>query len=91
MAKTLGGVIGLGCFLFEQDGSIEDEFKRSVEAIVTELDLRVDDWASVELKSVAAQSYLPRIVSLLHGESVESPTSQSECWLGSWQRFAHAV
>ena len=55
MAKTLDGVIGPGCFVLGQDGFNEDECKKSGdEAAVTELDLRLDDWASAELKSIAA-------------------------------------
>ena len=63
VAKTLDGVIGPGCFVPGQDGFNEDECKKSSEArpgdegTVTELDLRLDDCASAELKSVAADFY----------------------------------
>ena len=61
VAKTLDGVTDLGCFVLGQDGFNEDECKKSSDQIsrgtVTELDLRLDDWASAELKSVAADFY----------------------------------
>ena len=61
MVKTLDGATGLGCFVSGQDGFNGDKYKKSSEqwrlgdeATVTEVDLRLDDWASVDLKSVAA-------------------------------------
>ena len=66
MVKTLDGVTGLGRFVPGkgrfQRGRVQ-EFIRSVEArlldeaTVTELDLRLEEWASAELKSVAADFY----------------------------------
>ena len=64
MAKTLVGATGLGCFVpgqddFNQRGRVQ-EIIRSVEArpgdeaTVAELDIRLEDWESAELKSVAA-------------------------------------
>ena len=42
------------------------------EATVTELDLRLEDWASAELKSVAADFYHELIDSLVSRKSVEN-------------------
>ena len=66
MVKTQVGVIGLGCFV-PGAGRFQrrrvQEIIRSVEArpgdeaTVTELDLRLEEWASAELKSVAADFY----------------------------------
>ena len=66
VAKTLDGVIGPGCFRTWagrfQRGRGQDiiravEPRPGDEATVTELGLRLDDWASVELKSVATDFY----------------------------------
>ena len=66
VAKTLNGVTGPACFVPGQDrfqrGRVQEvirvvEARPGDEATVTELDLRLDDWASAELKSVAADFY----------------------------------
>ena len=61
MVRTLDGVTDLGCFVPGQDGFSEDESDQWTrpgdEATVAELDLRLEEWGSAELKSVAADFY----------------------------------
>ena len=61
MVKTLVGVTGLECFVPGQDGFNEEckilsnQWRRpGDEVTVAELDLRLEEWASAELKNVAA-------------------------------------
>ena len=55
VTKTLDGLTSPGCSVPGLGGS--KEARPGDEATVTELDLRLDDWASAELKSVAADFY----------------------------------
>ena len=66
VAKTLDGVIVPGYFVLGQDGFNDVEYKKSSEhwrhdlemrLEFLELDIRLDDWESAELKSVAADFY----------------------------------